>query len=242
MNYKSFLFAAILIFSQFSFSQDLISDPSLDENIIKKASVVSTHPFGIFFSRWQGNFQTKPLGDQNMSVNLESGNVWSPLVTAYIPNNSEDRNFVSQYPWHNREFRVDVDTLDAQTLEVQNDGVIKGLRINLNLPINSKSELKVGIRSFLLTGGKFPFSILTSDDTIEYFHENIAGGEDPFDRQLYPLNEAQIRYKDRNNRVMNINKGDFILSGFELSYYRYPKEILKGFDFNYGAHIGINTT
>lgn len=242
MNYKSFLFVAILSFSQFSFSQDLISDPSLDENIIKKASVVSTHPFGIFFSRWQGNFQTKPLGDHNMSVNLESGNVWSPPVTAYIPNNSDDRNFVSQYPWHNREFRVDVDTLDAQTLEVQNDGVIKGLRINLNLPINSKSELKVGIRSFLLTGGKFPFSFLTSDNTIEYFHENIAGGEDPFDRQLYPLNEAQIRYKDRNNRVMNINKGDFILSGFELSYYRYPKELLKGFDFNYGAHIGINTT
>ena len=27
-----------------------------------------------------------------------------------------------------------------------------------------------------------------------------------------------------------------------MRYDRYPKEILKGFDFNYGAHIGINTT
>lgn len=229
-------------FSQFSFTQDSDTYPFLDENIIKKTSIVSTHPFGIFFSRWQGNFQNKPLGDYNLNINLESGNVWSPPVTAYIPNNSEDRAFVSQFEWHEREFQLDVDTLDAKTLEVQNDGVIKGLRINFNIPIDSKSELKVGLRSFLLTGGKFPFSIITSDETIEYFHENIAGGEDPFDRQLYPLNEAQIRYKDRNNRVMNINKGDFVFSGFEFSYYRYPKDLIQGIDFNYGTHIGINTT
>ncbi|MDY2588402.1 hypothetical protein [Winogradskyella aquimaris] len=231
----------LLISSICSFSQDLSKTIDIN-NSIKKVSVVSTHPFGIFFSRWQGNFQSKPLGEYNLNINLESGNVWSPPVTAYIPNNVADREFISTRPWHVREFIVDVDTLDAKTLEVQNDGVIKGLRINLNIPINTKSELKVGLRSFLLTRGKFPFSLITNDDTIEYFHENIAGGKDPFDRQLYPLNKARIRYKDRRDQIMDINNGDFILSGFEFSYYRYPKVLIAGLDFNYGTHIGINTS
>lgn len=184
----------------------------------------------------------QPLGEYNLNITLESGNVWSPPVTAYIPNNQEDRAYISQFEWHRREFLIDVNTLDAKTIEAQNDGVIKGLRINFNLPINSKSELKIGLRSFLLTRGRFPFSLITSDDTIEFFHENIAGGEDPFDRQLYPLNEALIRYKDRNDRVMTIENGDFILSGFEFSYYRYPANVIKGLNVNYGVHLGINTS
>lgn len=209
---------------------------------IIKPSIVSTHPYGIFFSRWQGNFQTKPLQKKYFNITLESGNVWSPPITAYIPNDPEVRDFLSTYEWHEREFVVDLDTLDAKTIEAQNDGVIKGLRINFNIPINSKSELKVGIRSFLLTGGKLPFSLITSDDTIEFFHDNIAGGDDPFDRKLYPLNEGYIRYKDRNDNVMEIENGDFIFSGFEFNYYRYPSEFINGFDFNYGLHLGVNTS
>ncbi len=102
--------------------------------------------------------------------------------------------------------------------------------------------MKVGIRSFLLTEGKFPFSMLTNDATFEFFNENIIGGEDCFYKQLYSLNECQIRQKDRNNRAMHINQCDFLLRRFELSYYRYPKEIFKGFYFNNGSLIGINTT
>ena len=242
MDFKNFLIVFFGIVSIHCFSQNLSPSDSLETTILYKPSIVSTHPYGILFSRWQGNFQTQALGKYNFNITLESGNVWSPPVTAYIPNNEEDRAFISQFPWHSREFQIDVNTLDAKTLEVQNDGIIKGLRINFNIPINSKSELKVGLRSFVLTKGKFPFSFITSDDTIEYFHENIAGGEDPFDRQLYPLNDALIRYKDRNNRVMTIENGDFILSGFEFSYYRYPTNFIEGFDFNYGTHIGINTS
>ena len=241
LKLKNIQLCFLLISSICSFSQDLSKTLDIN-NSINKASVVSTHPFGIFFSRWQGNFQSKPLGEYNLNINLESGNVWSPPVTAYIPNKVADREFISTRPWHVREFIVDVDTLDAKTLEVQNDGVIKGLRINLNIPINTKSELKVGLRSFLLTRGKFPFSFITNDDTIEYFHENIAGGKDPFDRQLYPLNKARIRYKDRRDQIMDINNGDFILSGFEFSYYRYPKVLIAGLNFNYGALLGINTS
>jgi hypothetical protein len=225
-----------------SFAQDTNLSFAATKNELYKPSIVSTNPYGILFSRWQGNFQTVPLKKHNLEVNLESGNVWSPPVTAYIPNDSEVREVAQKYPWHAREFVIDVDDIDAKTLEVQNDGVIKGLRLNLNIPLNSKSELKVGLRSFLLTKGKLPFSLITSDETIEYFHDNIAGGEDPFDRQLYPLNEALIYYKDRNDRSMTINNGDFILSGFEFSYYRYPTKFINGFKLNYGTHLGLNTS
>ncbi|GAB5565888.1 MAG: hypothetical protein Wins2KO_29510 [Winogradskyella sp.] len=242
MSHKFTFFAFFTLIAFKCFSQKTDNTLAILNKDMSKPSIVSTHPYGILFSRWQGNFQTKPLEEHNLDISLESGNVWSPPVTAYLPNDSEVREFVSQFEWHAREFSVDVNELDAQSLEVQNDGVIKGLRLNLNIPINSKSELKVGIRSFLLTGGKFPFSIITSDDTIEYFHSNIAGGEDPFDRQLYPLNQGLIRYKDRNDNEMIIENGDFILSGFEFSYYRYPENFIKGFGFNYGTHIGVNTS
>lgn len=225
-----------------SFSQDANPPTAIKKNGLYKPSIVSTHPYGIFFSRWQGNFQTSPLKEYNLGITLESGNVWSPPITAYIPADEEVRDIARNIPWHNREFRIDVNEIEAKTIEAQNDGVIKGLRLNLNIPINDISELKVGLRSFLLTNGKFPFSLLTSDDTIEFFHENIAGGDDPFDRQLYPLNEALIYYKDRNNRSMTVENGDFILSGFEFSYYRYPTNFIKGFAFNYGTHLGINTS
>ena len=242
LEFKNTLFVFFMVFCICCYAQGSKSHRPNDKSNLIKPSVVSTHPFGILFSRWQGNFQIRPIGAYNLNVNFESGNVWSPPVTAYIPNNEADRAFVSQFEWHAREFNIDVDNLDAKTLEVQNDGVIKGLRINFNVPINSKSELKIGLRTFLLTGGNLPFSIFTSDETIEFFHDNIAGGEDPFDRKLYPFNEALIRYKDRNGRVMRIENGDFIFSGFEFSYYRYPSNLINGFDVNYGAHIGINTS
>lgn len=239
---KKILALIFIIISINCFAQDFSNSSGIKKIELNKPSIVSTHPYGIFFSRWQGNFQYKTLDQYNFNITLESGNVWSPPVTSYIPNNKEDRIYISQFPWHSREFEIDVNTLDVKTLEVQNDGVIKGLRIHFNLPINIKSELKIGIRSFVLTNGEFPLSIITNDETIEYFHENVAGGEDPFDRQLYPLNEALIYYKDKNNRSMTIENGDFILSGFEFSYYRYPTNFIKGFNFNYGTHLGINTS
>ena len=236
------LFLLCSIFHIKAQSPDTLSHKTLE---INKPSMVSTHPFGIFFSRWQGNFKSAPTQKVLLDLSFESGNVWSPPVTSYIPNNQADRDFISQFPWFNREFAVDVDTLDAKTLEIQNDGVIKGLRINLIIPLNLKSELRLGLRSFMLTNGRFPFSIFTSDDTIEFFHDNIAGGDDPFDRKLYPLNRGRIRYKDRNDRKLDIDHGDLILSGFEFSYYYYFKDIWPAqryLTFNLGLHSGWNTS
>jgi hypothetical protein len=238
------LFFALCNF-HLSVAQELDSLSNFSEIEILKPSIVSTHSFGIFFSRWQGNFKSHPSKGVLINFNLESGNVWSPPVTAYIPNNQIDREYISQFDWHSREFKIDVSTLDSKTLEVQNDGVIKGLRANVNFSLTKRSELKIGMRAFLLTKGKLPFSIFTSDESIEFFHDNIAGGDDPFDRKLYPFNEAKIRYKDRNDRVLNFENGDFSLSGFEFSYYYYPHNFLnqtKRLYMNFGSHLGLNTS
>lgn len=234
----------LFVISLNSFCQE--ADSSLlphKKNSITKLSILSTHPFGIFISRQQGNFKIKPSDEPTLQISLESGNVWSPPVTNYVPNNEAVRNYVSQFPWHAREWRVDVDTLDAETFEIQTDGVIKGLRGNLSFLLGEEHELNLGIRTFLLTKGKFPMTLFTSDDFIEFFHDNLAGGDDPFDRKLYELNKAKIRYKDRNNNVLDYNEGDFIFGGLEASYYYYPKILTntnQNLHFNFGVHLGSN--
>ena len=174
---------------------------------IVKPSLVSSHPLGIFFSRWEGNFKSNAQKKISFNMHISSANIWSPPVVGYFPNNPNDRLYVSQFPWHAREFKVDVDTLNAKSIEVQNDGVIKGMKVHATIPVSRNSELKIGIRTFLLTKGKLPFSLLTNDEVIEFFHDNIAGGNDPFDRKLYGLNEGKIRGGFTNNVSYTISDG-----------------------------------
>lgn len=236
----------VFLFLSFSFSvisQESDSLKLANKKGITKHSILSTHPFGIFISRIQGNFKTHASNKTSFKISLESGNVWSPPVTNYIPNNKSDRDFLSQFPWHRREWKIDVDTLDAKTIEIQTDGVLKGLRGNVSLYLGEEHELSIGFRTSLLTKGKLPFTILTGDKFIEFFHDNIAGGGDPFDRKLYDLDKANIRYKDRNDNLLQLENGDFIVGGIETSYYYYPKSLInerKNLHINFGAHLGTN--
>ncbi len=243
-NYTLAISLIILFLFHNSFSQD---NTRLDvKNFgIDKPSVLSTNTFGLFFMRLEGNFRTQKRDKLSIDISISSGNIWAQPLTVYIPNLEADRNYVSQFPWHNREFRVDVEDLDAKTVEIQNDGVIKEFKARVNIPINEKSEILLSAKSFLLTGGNSIFTILTSDSFIENFHDKIAGGDDPFDRGLYPYDQAKIRYKDRNDNVMEINKNDFVFSGIEATYYYYPQmEKLnnKGYYLNFGGHLGVNTS
>lgn len=97
----------------------------------------------------------------------------------------------------------------------------------------------------MLTNGKYPFSIFTNDEFIEYFHSNIGGGEDPFDRKVFGLGNANISYLDRNGNEMILNNGDFLFGGIETSYYYYPENMTnnaKNLHFNFGAHLGTNVS
>ncbi|MEM6686105.1 MAG: hypothetical protein AAF617_10005 [Bacteroidota bacterium] len=236
---------AIIFFLCVSFSlfaqSDLDSIPAFGKNGISKPSILSTNPFGIFISRLNHNFKLKASRRMELDITLESGNVWGPNVKTYIPNDPALRDEMRNIAWFTRQYRVDEEMIDAGYFEIETDGVLKGLRGNLTIPTTKNQELIVGFRAFVLTNGKFPFSVFTNDKFIEFFHDNIAGGSDPFDRKVFGLDRARINYIDRNGRRLNAGNGDFLTAGLETHYYYYPslwndKKIFL----NFGAHLGTN--
>ncbi len=193
-----------------------------DSNPIFYANRLSTHPFGIFSSRVNHNFQTKSAKKISLAANISNGNVWLPNVKAYIPLDETDIYTMQNYIWHEREAFYDEENSPSKTIEFHADGVIRFYQINLNIPLSAKHELKINTRAFSIDAGKVPYSLLTSDRFIEWFHSNISGGEDPFARKHYGLEHALIRYTDNNGKNLEINEGDLMLSGIDLSYSYYP--------------------
>ena len=213
------------------------------KNGISKHSVLSAHPFGVFISRIQGNLKKTAVDNTTIKIGLESGNVWGTPIKTYIPNDEEIRNQVRDIEWHQAQYYFDEESLDAESYDLQIDGVLKGLRTTIELKLAKEHEINFGLRLFMLTKGKFPFSNLTSDEFIEFFHSNIGGGEDPFDRGVFGLNKAYIKYTDRNGNTMEIENGDVFIGGLETSYYYYPEFLInknKNLHFNFGAHLGTN--
>lgn len=242
MKCKKFVFISCLCLHFLGFAQsDQDSIPAFAKNGISKPSIVSTNPFGIFISRLNHNFKLKASKRMEVNINLESGNVWGPNVQTYIPNDEALREQMRGIPWFSRQSFVDESQIDADFFEIETDGVIKGLRADLTIPTAKNQELVVGLRAFILTNGKFPFSIFTNDKFIEFFHDNIAGGSDPFDRKVFGLDRARINYTDRNGRSMNVGNGDFLTAGIESHYYYYPEFLNdKKIFLNFGAHLGTN--
>lgn len=196
-----------------------------------------------FFSRLQGHFEMNAPVKNYLNISLESGNVWSPEVKVYIPKNEFDRAIIREYNWDQAHRAFDENTIKKDSFNIANDGVIKGFKANLNIRLGSKHELQIGLRTYLLTKGKAPFTILTGDKLIEDFHDNIAGGSDPFDRRIFGLNKANIKYLDRNGNNLNINAGQFFATGLETAYYYYPKFLKnkkQNFSMNLGSHLGVN--
>ena len=239
---KVYLFSLCFIFISVEiYGFQTLENDTITAKDILKPNILSTHPFGLFFNRIQGNFKTKPSINSQLSLNLDSGNVWGTPITVYIPNDPNIRNEIKALEWDQAQYFYDEESLDAEVYSLQIDGVIKSFRVNGTFAINERSELVIATRLFMLTEGKSPFSIFTSDKFIENFHSKIAGGNDPFDRQVFGLNNAQITYTDRNGRTLDLGKNDVIFGGFETSYYYYPtnwgNEALK---LNIGSHLGIN--
>jgi len=220
---------------------DQDSIPAFSKNGISKPSILSANPFGVFISRLNHNFKLKASRRMELDISLESGNVWGPNVQTYIPNDPAVRNQMRGFAWFTRQYVLQEDMIDADYFEIETDGVLKGLRGNLTIPTTKNQELVVGFRAFMLTNGKFPFSTFTNDEFIEFFHDNIAGGSDPFDRKVFGLDRARINYTDRNGRSLNAGNGDFLTAGLETHYYYYPTFLNdKKIFLNFGAHLGTN--
>lgn len=214
---------------------------------VQKPSILSAHVFGIFSGRLEGHFKSKPEDKLSLQFDYLSANVWGQSVENYIPTTQALKNFVAPYEWHRKEFFVDRndETFQSSTenFKIAYDGVIKGLKAKVYVPINSKNALQLELRSFLLTDGSFPFTGITGDDFIEAVHSNIAGGEDPFQRREFGLNQAQIDYTDRQGRRMQIDENEGFFGGVKVDFYHYFENLLP-YDthFNIGLHSGVNTS
>lgn len=232
----SFFFCLNLIAQQ--------TDSLSTKNGIDNPSILTTHHFGIFSSRINQNFKISPPKTTTLDITSVSGNNFHPFVEAYFPKDPEIRKQFSEIIWHNRSFSfIDQETTPAEYMNIVIDGVIKEFRVNINIPINKKHELGITLRSYLITKGKLSF--FTGDETIEWFHSNIAGGEDPYGRRYYGLNQVNFEYLDRNGNTLKLNNNDFFIGGIELNHFYYPSLSInktKNIFVNFGSHLGINTS
>ncbi|MCL6266638.1 hypothetical protein [Flagellimonas myxillae] len=227
--------------------QDLHSQNSgpdsfnFQKNGISKPHALATHPFGILFGTLPHNFKRSPSSSKQFDFQVDSGNIWGQPVTVLVPTSSNDRERMKEILFYSRTYNFDAAISPHQTYSFQYDGVVKNFRLAFSLPIQERNEITISSRAFLLTKGTFPFSILTGDQFIEFFHSNIAGGEDPFGRRIRGLDNASIRYTDRNGQSMNIGSGSFVFSGIDLAYYHYPTWFnQKNISLNFGTHLGVN--
>lgn len=220
-------------------------DSLLFKNGIEKPNSISAHHFGLFHLRINQNFQEKPVQRTTFQIVHESANSFHPFLEAYLPGDPAIRQQFSQIPWYSRRFEfIDQQTTPAEYMNIHIDAVFKIFRFDLKTQLTPKSELGVTLRTFIPTEGHYPFSLFTSDESIEWFHSNIAGGEDAFGRRFFGLNKVNISYQDRNGRSLNLRKNQIILSGIELNHFYYPQWFLpeKNVFVNLGSHLGVNTT
>ncbi|TBN00856.1 hypothetical protein EYD45_13600 [Hyunsoonleella flava] len=240
----SIFFSLLLSICLFAQERDSISF----KNGIDRPSILSTHQFGIFSSRINQNFKIAPPQNSTISINYTSGNHFHPFVEAYFPKDPNIRRQMSQNVWYER-WRVfkfeNQETTPADYMNIVIDAVIKEFRVNYNIPISKEHEIGLTLRSYVITKGKHPFSLFTSDETIEWFHSNVAGGEDPFGRRYYGLNQVNFRYEDRNGRTLQLNANDFFVGGLEFNHFYYPSFLRndkKHIYVNFGSHLGLNTS
>lgn len=214
-------------------------------HLIYKANTLSTHPLAIFMSRMAANFQTKTVSKLSLQLNFSQGNVWLPYVKAYIPINESDRQKMKSLSWHTRAYAFDTLHSPSKTMSFEADGIIRLFQPVIQIPIDSKNQIDFGLRMFVLGKGKVPTALITSDNFLEWFHSNIAGGEDPFARKYYGLNKAKIVYKDSENHQFVLSDGDFKLTGITLKHTYLPSSaFLKSHRIfiSTAVQLGWNTT
>lgn len=241
---RALLFLLTVFISSFLYGQH--RDSVAFKNGIEKPSLLATHHFGMFSARINQNFKIAPPKKASFRFTMESGNNFHPFVETYLPKDESVRQQLSEVIWYNRRFTfIDQATTPADYMNIVIDAVYKGFRFDFNTRISKHHELGITLRTFLVTKGNYPFSLFTSDESLEWFHSNIAGGEDPFGRKFYGLNQVNVTYTDRNGRVMELQNGDFIFSGIEFNHFYYPEflsDTEKNIHVNFGSHMGVNTS
>ena len=240
---KNILLLFLISLTFFSYGQK--RDSIILKNGIDKPSMLPIHHFGLFSGRINQNFKLRPPQKTLFTFTLASANTFHPFVEMYLPKDETTRNQLREQIWYNRNYYKDQQTTPSDYENIIVDAVFKNLRVDFNTKIGKNQELQITLRSYLITKGKYPFSFFSSDESIEWFHSNIAGGEDPFGRKYYGLNQVHVKYQDRNERILDLKDGEFIFAGIELNYFYYPNFIKlknKNISINFGTHLSINTS
>ncbi|AUC80345.1 hypothetical protein CW736_13595 [Nonlabens sp. MB-3u-79] len=192
------------------------------------------------------NFKVRASTTPQLHLETQSGNNFHAPVQAFLPDDPGLRAQFADQIWYFRVFDfVDQETTPAQVMDIEIDAVYKVYRPALTLPLNDRNEIRIGLRAFQTLKGNFVNSPFTNDASIEWFHSNIAGGEDPFGRKFYGVNEVAVNYTDRNGKTLNMQAGDIILGGVELAHTYYPelqKWNERNLFFNLQSQIGWNTS
>lgn len=230
----------ILFFLHFIFLSGFISGQTADIT----PWLQTTHPLGMLVSRINPNFQSEAVRERGIRAGFSSGNVWLPPVAGFIPADPEIRRQMESLIWYDRNDVFRRSQMAADSLRFAADGVLREFRAQYLIPLPHNQQLGIGFRSYMLGGGKLPLALLTSDDFIEWFHTNIAGGEDPFARKVYGFGRAGFDFTDENGRQYRMNLGDFRIPGLELEYHFFPKVAshLLGIHPNIGLHLGWNVS
>ena len=226
---------------QLSAQQADIEFPLSIKNGISKPNTLATHPFGLLFYSLPHNFRKSATKRIKVAFDFSGGNIWGQTVTTYIPQDPLLRESLKDVPFYSRIFEFDPRNDDAQNYTIGYDGVLKDLRVGVVVPLSAKNELSLGARTFILTNGSFPFTTLASDRVIEFFHSNLAGGEDPFGRKVLGFDKAGIVYNDRDGNTLEIAEGEMVFSGLEMAFYHYPSWLNeRRIYLNMGLHLGNN--
>lgn len=232
-----------ITFSIFSFGQK--KDSLVFKNGIDKPSMLPIHHFGMFSARINQNFRVQPVKSTELQFTYASANTFHPFVEMFLPEDETTRNKFRETIWFNRHFFIDQETTPTTYESIIVDAVFKNFRIDFTKRIHPKHELQFTLRSYLVTRGKYPFSVITSDEFIEWFHSNVAGGEDPFGRKFYGINQVNVNYQDRNGNTLSLKNGQFFIAGAEINHFFYPEISFlrkKNIAVNFGSHFGINTS
>ncbi|MFK7899568.1 MAG: hypothetical protein AB8B61_02305 [Cyclobacteriaceae bacterium] len=241
---KQIIGVVLCLFSLNSFSQNKKEEKLLQQVGLTNSDILPSHSLGIFSARISQNFKYKAVEEITFNLGLASGNVWAVDIMTYTPKSQADRDYVSSIPIHDGHV-INRTEIASDSFSYHADAVIRRFAPSIRVPVSKKSELQFTLRTFLVTEGNAPFSTLTSDGLIEWFHSNVKGGEDPFGRKKAGVNQANIRYIDKNGKGFSFKKNDFVVAGLETNYFGYASfslPLLGEWSANMGAHMGINTT
>lgn len=170
---------------------------------------------------------------------MQRGNVWLPRMKAATLLDKADQIRYQEIPWHEQQGAFVTNTPSSYSLiEMIADGVFNTHSFEISGPLWKNMDFQLNIKSNQVDGGKVPYSLLTSDQALEWFHSNIAGGEDPFGRKKFPFDQVNFEFIDVNGKTLHLRKNSVYLTESSLATFYYFKIDQIKMKSNIGIHLG----